>query len=167
MRGLLSTLKPDRVLVHGDTTTTLAASLAAYYQRIPVGHVEAGLRTGNIYAPWPEEVNRRVTDSIADLLFAPTALSAENLRREGAPAAGILVTGNTVIDALFEVVGRLRRETDLARQAAQGLPIPPAAMVSACGGVRILASFWRQALSSQRLPSASSLRLPPRPRNRR
>jgi len=122
MRALLQRLKPDRVLVHGDTTTTLGASLAAYYQRIPVGHVEAGLRTGNIYAPWPEEVNRRVSDSICDLLFAPTPLSAENLRREGAPAEGIFVTGNTVIDALFEIIGRLRREPELARQAEERLP---------------------------------------------
>jgi len=95
---------PDRVLVHGDTTTSFAGALAAFYRRIPVGHVEAGLRTGDIMAPWPEEMNRRCVDSIADLLWAPTALAAATLRREGAPEANILETGNTVIDALLHMV---------------------------------------------------------------
>ena len=96
--------QPDRVLVHGDTTTTLAATLASFYARIPVGHVEAGLRTHDIYAPWPEEVNRRVTDVIADRLYAPTESSRANLLREGVPEDGIVVTGNTVIDALFDAL---------------------------------------------------------------
>lgn len=98
---------PDLVLVHGDTTTTLATSLAAYYDRIPVGHVEAGLRTGNIYSPWPEEINRKVAGAITRLHFAPTEKSRQNLLREGVPDAHIHVTGNTVIDALLDVVVRL------------------------------------------------------------
>jgi UDP-N-acetylglucosamine 2-epimerase (non-hydrolysing) len=101
---LLVTEQPDRLLVHGDTTTTLAATLAAYYRKIPVGHVEAGLRTGDIYAPWPEEINRKLTDAICDRLYAPTTGSRDNLLREGVPINRILVTGNTVIDALFDVV---------------------------------------------------------------
>ena len=104
MNGILREQEPDRVLVHGDTTTTFATTLAAYYQKIPVGHVEAGLRTGDIYAPWPEEVNRKLADAICDKLYAPTAQSRDNLLREGVPAGSILVTGNTVIDALFDVV---------------------------------------------------------------
>jgi UDP-N-acetylglucosamine 2-epimerase (non-hydrolysing) len=104
--------KPDRVLVHGDTTTTLAATLASYYRKIPVGHVEAGLRTANIYAPWPEEVNRKLTDAIADKLYAPTARARECLLKEGVPTDRIFVTGNTVIDALFDVLeGPLQQET--------------------------------------------------------
>lgn len=98
---------PDLLLVHGDTTTTLSASLAAYYQQIPVGHVEAGLRTGNIYSPWPEEINRKVTGTIARLHFAPTEKAASNLKNESVPTDRISVTGNTVIDALLEVVERL------------------------------------------------------------
>ena len=109
--------KPDRVLVHGDTTTTLATTLAAYYHKIPVGHVEAGLRTGNIYAPWPEEINRKLADAICDKLYAPTAQSRDNLLREGVPADRILVTGNTVIDALHDVVnGPLRKAQDSLAQ---------------------------------------------------
>jgi UDP-N-acetylglucosamine 2-epimerase (non-hydrolysing) len=100
----ISELRPDRVLVHGDTTTTLAATLAAYYRKIPVGHVEAGLRTGNAYSPWPEEINRRLTDAIADRLFVPTEMARCNLKREGVNEDNILVTGNTVIDALFDIV---------------------------------------------------------------
>jgi len=100
--------KPDRVLVHGDTTTTFAAALAAYYRRIPVGHVEAGLRTGDIYAPFPEEMNRKLTDSIADLHFAPTEGAAANLKNEGAASDLIHITGNTVIDALLHVVEQVR-----------------------------------------------------------
>ena len=105
--AILDETKPDIVLVHGDTTTTLSASLAAYYKRIPVGHVEAGLRTGNIYSPWPEEVNRKVAGVIASLHFAPTEKSVLNLRSEGVPAAQIVITGNTVIDALLTVVDKL------------------------------------------------------------
>lgn len=101
---------PDLLLVHGDTTTTLSASLAAYYQQIPVGHVEAGLRTGNIYSPWPEEINRKVTGTIARLHFAPTEKAASNLKSEAIDADQISITGNTVIDALLEVVERLEND---------------------------------------------------------
>jgi UDP-N-acetylglucosamine 2-epimerase (non-hydrolysing) len=106
---------PDLVIVHGDTTTTFAASLAAFYQRVPVAHVEAGLRTGDIHAPWPEEMNRRLTGAIAQVHFAPTEQARQNLLREGVRPETIHVTGNTVIDALLDVVGRLRR--DATRQA--------------------------------------------------
>lgn len=105
--------RPDRILVHGDTATTLAASLAAYYQKIPVGHVEAGLRSSDIYQPWPEEVNRRVTDVIADQFYAPTLAARDNLLRENVPADRIFVTGNTVIDALFETVSLIDRDKEL------------------------------------------------------
>ena len=104
---VLKSYKPDRVLVHGDTTTSFAAALAAFYLRIPVGHVEAGLRTGDIYAPFPEEMNRMLADNLCDLHFAPTETAAENLRRANVPEAGIAVTGNTVIDALLDVVSRI------------------------------------------------------------
>lgn len=104
LNEIFSKTKPDLVLVHGDTTTTLAGSLAAYYHQIPVGHVEAGLRTFNKYSPFPEEMNRRLTDAITDLNFAPTETSKKNLLREGIPAEKIFVTGNTVIDALHMVV---------------------------------------------------------------
>ncbi|GAA0540760.1 UDP-N-acetylglucosamine 2-epimerase (non-hydrolyzing) [Rhizomicrobium palustre] len=114
MEEVLQRTRPDRVLVHGDTTTTMAASLAAYYGKIPVGHVEAGLRTHDIYAPWPEEVNRRISDSIADRHYAPTSRAAENLRNENIPESGIVVTGNTVIDALFDTMrGPLKDENTL------------------------------------------------------
>ena len=105
--------RPDQVLVHGDTTTTLAASLAAFYEKIPVGHVEAGLRTGNIYLPWPEEMNRVLTSSLATLHFAPTNSAKENLMREGISEENIFVTGNTVIDALLEVIQLLDLNKDL------------------------------------------------------
>jgi UDP-N-acetylglucosamine 2-epimerase (non-hydrolysing) len=108
MRGVYRDWKPDLILVHGDTTTTLATSLSAYYSQIQVGHVEAGLRTHNKYAPWPEEINRRLTGAISDIHFAPTQLAAANLRYEGIGEDNIHVTGNTVIDALLEVVGRIR-----------------------------------------------------------
>ena len=108
MRGVLREFRPDRVLVHGDTTTTMAAALAAFYEKIPVGHVEAGLRTGNIYAPWPEEMNRRIAGAVADLHFAPTLTASRNLRREGVASKQIVVTGNTVIDALKIVVRKIR-----------------------------------------------------------
>lgn len=100
MRTVLDECKPDVVLVHGDTTTSMAAALAAFYRQIPVGHVEAGLRTRNIYSPWPEEINRQITARIATWNFAPTELSKRNLLEEGVPEKNILVTGNTVIDAL-------------------------------------------------------------------
>ncbi|NYF32427.1 UDP-N-acetylglucosamine 2-epimerase (non-hydrolyzing) [Sphingopyxis sp. JAI108] len=113
LRPVLAETQPDLVLVHGDTSTTLAASLAAYYQRIPVGHVEAGLRTGNILSPWPEEVNRKVAGTIARLHFAPTDRSAANLVAENVPGDHVHVTGNTVIDALQEVVARIESDAEL------------------------------------------------------
>lgn len=116
LKPILEEFSPDLMLVHGDTTTTLAASLAAYYQQIPVGHVEAGLRTGNIYSPWPEEINRKVTGAIAQLHFAPTEQTAANLIAEGVPAHSISTTGNTVIDSLLGVVAKL--EADPAQSAA-------------------------------------------------
>ena len=106
--------KPDRVVVHGDTLTTMVASLAAYYRKIPVAHVEAGLRSGDIHHPWPEEVNRRVVACIADMNFAPTQAAADALLRENRDAAGIHVTGNTVIDALLATVDRVHDEPALA-----------------------------------------------------
>lgn len=106
--------KPDRILVHGDTLTTMAGTLAAYFRKIPVGHVEAGLRSGNIYHPWPEEVNRKVTGAIADLHFAPTETAAAALRVENVPGDRIYVTGNTVIDALLATKVRIDEEPSLA-----------------------------------------------------
>ena len=113
MRDVLRDFRPDMVLVHGDTTTTFAASLAAYYEKIPVGHVEAGLRTGNIYSPWPEEMNRRLTGAIANLHFAPTENARENLLHEGVAERAISVTGNTVIDALLHVVNLIESNVEL------------------------------------------------------
>ncbi len=106
--------KPDRVLVHGDTLTTMMATLACYFRRIPVGHVEAGLRSGDIYSPWPEEVNRKVTGAVADLHFAPTDNAADALRAENVPASAIYITGNTVIDALLAAQKRLSADPSLA-----------------------------------------------------
>ena len=113
MRDVLKEVQPDVVLVHGDTTTSTAAALAAFYQQIPVGHVEAGLRTHNIYSPWPEEMNRQITGRIATYNFAPTALSRENLLREGVEEKLITVTGNTVIDALHIVVDKIKEDKEL------------------------------------------------------
>ncbi|SHN56853.1 non-hydrolyzing UDP-N-acetylglucosamine 2-epimerase [Erythrobacter sanguineus] len=110
----LDTLKPDRVLVHGDTLTTMMATLACYFRRIPVGHVEAGLRSGDIYSPWPEEVNRKVTGAIADLHFAPTETAAAALRAENVPATAIHVTGNTVVDALMFARAKVAADPALA-----------------------------------------------------
>ena len=110
----LDSLQPDRVLVHGDTLTTMMASLACYFRRIPVGHVEAGLRSGDIYSPWPEEVNRKVTGVIADLHFAPTATAAEALRLENVSENSIHVTGNTVIDALLYAQAKIAANPALA-----------------------------------------------------
>lgn len=110
----LDSLKPDRVLVHGDTLTTMMATLACYFRRIPVGHVEAGLRSGNIYSPWPEEVNRKVTGAVADLHFAPTQTAADALRTENVAENTIHVTGNTVIDALMFAQGRIAADPTLA-----------------------------------------------------
>ncbi len=108
------TERPDRILVHGDTLTTMAATLAAYFRKIPVGHVEAGLRSGNIYHPWPEEVNRKVAGAVADLHFAPTETAATALRAENVPANRIHITGNTVIDALLATKARIDEEPALA-----------------------------------------------------
>ena len=114
MRSVLDEARPDLVLVHGDTTTSTAAALAAFYKQIPVGHVEAGLRTHNIYSPWPEEMNRQITGRMASWHFAPTPLSRSNLTAEAVPEERILVTGNTVIDALHVVVDRIRNDSGLA-----------------------------------------------------
>ncbi len=116
MRGVFKQWHPDFVLVHGDTTTTLGASLSAYYAKIKVGHVEAGLRTGNKYAPWPEEMNRRITGAITDIHFAPTPVAQANLLREGVAQDAIHITGNTVIDALLDVVQRVRNDQQLRAQ---------------------------------------------------
>lgn len=115
MRDILKETRPDIVLVHGDTTTSTAAALAAFYQQIPVGHVEAGLRTNDIYSPWPEEMNRQITSCIATYNFAPTPLSEQNLKEEKAMGQ-IFVTGNTVIDALHLVVNKLNTDTQLNKQ---------------------------------------------------
>ena len=114
MRDVLKEVQPDIVLVHGDTTTSMAAALAAFYQQIPVGHVEAGLRTGNIYSPWPEEMNRLMTGRISTVHFSPTPLAKQNLLQEHVDEAKIVVTGNTVIDALQMVVERLKNDEQLA-----------------------------------------------------
>lgn len=113
MRDVLKESHPDVVLVHGDTTTSMAAALAAFYQQIPVGHVEAGLRTHNIYSPWPEEINRQLTGRIATYHFAPTLLSKRNLLAEGVDEKHIFVTGNSVIDALYWVVDKIKRDKNL------------------------------------------------------
>lgn len=116
MRDVLKEAQPDVVLVHGDTTTSTAAALAAFYQQIPVAHIEAGLRTHNIYSPWPEEMNRQITGRIATYDFAPTELSKENLIKENVNPDSILVTGNTVIDALHQVVEKIKSNPELDAQ---------------------------------------------------
>lgn len=113
LKTVFSDDKPDLVLVHGDTTTTFSASLAAFYQKIPVGHVEAGLRTGDIYSPWPEEINRKLTGSLTQLHFAPTEKSQQNLLTENIDSDNIFVTGNTVIDALLQVIDIVKTDTEL------------------------------------------------------
>ncbi|HBS5872345.1 non-hydrolyzing UDP-N-acetylglucosamine 2-epimerase [Klebsiella aerogenes] len=122
LKPVLESFKPDVVLVHGDTTTTMAASLAAFYQRIPVGHVEAGLRTGDLNSPWPEEGNRTLTGRLAMYHFAPTATSRDNLLRENIDAERITVTGNTVIDALFWVRDRVLGDEALRNELMQRYP---------------------------------------------
>lgn len=121
MRDILQEVKPDVVLVHGDTTTSTAAALAAFYQQIPVGHVEAGLRTNNIYSPWPEEMNRQITSRIATYNFAPTPLSKSNLLKENIKEDSILVTGNTVIDALHQVVYQIKSNDSMATELSHQL----------------------------------------------
>jgi len=118
MREVLKKTKPDVVLVHGDTTTSTAAALAAFYQQIPVGHVEAGLRTHNIYSPWPEEMNRQLTGRMASYHFAPTELSRKNLLAEGIATDRIFITGNTVIDALQQVVTQVKGDSELYKEVA-------------------------------------------------
>ena len=115
LKGILRAEKPDMVLVHGDTTTTFSASLAAYYEKIPSGHIEAGLRTGNLFAPWPEEANRKLTSALSRLHFAPTQLSANNLLAESIPKDKIVITGNTIIDALVNVLDLLDNDKTLSR----------------------------------------------------
>lgn len=122
MQGVLTDAKPNRVLVQGDTTTVLATALAAFYARIPVGHVEAGLRTGDMSAPWPEEMNRRLADALSDRHYAPTETARKRLLEEGLSDEGIIVTGNTVIDALLHVVDRLNGDPALLREARARLP---------------------------------------------
>ncbi|MBQ4393859.1 MAG: UDP-N-acetylglucosamine 2-epimerase (non-hydrolyzing), partial [Paludibacteraceae bacterium] len=119
MRDVLKEVQPDVVLVHGDTTTSTAAALAAFYQQIPVGHVEAGLRTHNIYSPWPEEMNRQITGRITTHHFAPTPLAKQNLLRENVAENQIIVTGNTIIDALHIVTKRLAEDVEL-QQSVRG-----------------------------------------------
>jgi UDP-N-acetylglucosamine 2-epimerase (non-hydrolysing) len=121
MRDVYQEAKPDVVFVHGDTTTSMAAALAAFYQQIPVAHIEAGLRTHNIYSPWPEEMNRQITSRIATYNLAPTPLSKENLLKEGVKEETITVTGNTVIDALYLVVEKIKNEPTLAKQLSTQL----------------------------------------------
>lgn len=122
LQPILKDWKPNVVLVHGDTTTTLSASLASFYEKIPVGHVEAGLRTGDIYSPWPEEMNRKITGAVATYHFAPTSCAQHNLLTEGQDPATITVTGNTVIDALFEVLEIIKSNTNLESKLLDGVP---------------------------------------------
>jgi len=121
MRDVLKEFMPDAVLVHGDTTTSSTTALAAYYQQVPVGHVEAGLRTGNIYSPWPEEMNRKITGAIATWHFAPTEKSKQNLIAENIPSSNIFVTGNTVIDALFMASNKIKQDTKLQNTVTEAL----------------------------------------------
>lgn len=123
MRNVLKREQPDIVLVHGDTTTSMAAALAAFYQQVPVGHIEAGLRTYNIYSPWPEEINRQITGRIATYHFAPTVLNRQNLLDENVDGEKIVVTGNTVIDALHMVVDKLREDNELAEEQEKVLAV--------------------------------------------
>lgn len=122
LKPVLQEFKPDVVLVHGDTATTFAASLAAYYEQIPVGHIEAGLRTGNIYSPWPEEANRRLTGALAKYHFAPTEISKQNLLKENISEQDISVTGNTVIDALLMVQGKIQSDKKLDKELSEKFP---------------------------------------------
>ena len=121
LKPVLVSFRPDLVLVHGDTATTISASLAAYYEQIDVGHVEAGLRTGDMYSPWPEEINRKLTGAIAKMHFAPTQVSRDNLLNEGIPSDKICVTGNTVIDALFSTRDRIQKSEKLQQKLSTSL----------------------------------------------
>ena len=137
MRDVLTKVKPDVVLVHGDTTTSTAAALAAFYQQIPVGHVEAGLRTRNIYSPWPEEMNRQITSRIATYNFSPTLLSKNNLKQECAQGQ-IFVTGNTVIDALHMVVNKLKTSKTLADEQINVLKVAGYDVTRLDGGKKLV-----------------------------
>lgn len=121
LRDILKECQPDIVLVHGDTSTSTAAALASFYQQIPVGHIEAGLRTHNIYSPWPEEMNRQLTGRIASIHFCPTELSKNNLLKEGVAESSIVITGNTVIDALYWVVEKIKSDANLEVQLKKQL----------------------------------------------
>lgn len=123
MRDVLKETHPDVVLVHGDTTTSTAAALSAFYQQIPVGHVEAGLRTHNIYSPWPEEMNRQITGRIATYNFAPTSMSRNNLLKEDVDEKSIIVTGNTVIDALYMVIDKIKNNSKLEEEQKSNLRV--------------------------------------------
>lgn len=123
VRDVLKDCRPDVVLVHGDTTTSMASALAAFYQQIPVGHIEAGLRTNNMYSPWPEELNRQITGRLATFHFAPTILSRANLLKENIPESKIIVTGNTVIDALHWVVNKIHTDRCLSEQCRLNLKV--------------------------------------------
>jgi len=119
LKKILIEFKPDLVLVHGDTATTFAATLGAYYEQIPIGHVEAGLRTGNIYSPWPEEGNRKLTGAIANFHFAPTEIAKDNLLLEGIKKENILITGNTVIDSLFWVEDKIAKDNTISENLSK------------------------------------------------
>ncbi|MGB0937625.1 MAG: non-hydrolyzing UDP-N-acetylglucosamine 2-epimerase [Colwellia sp.] len=123
LKPVLQEFKPDVVLVHGDTATTFAASLAAYYEQIPVGHVEAGLRTGNIYSPWPEEGNRKLTGTLTKYHFAPTEASKQNLLTENHPETDIYITGNTVIDALLMIKNKIDNDVQLKEELSEKFPM--------------------------------------------
>lgn len=138
MRDVLKDAKPDVVLVHGDTTTSTAAALAAFYQQIPVGHVEAGLRTYNKYSPWPEEMNRQITGRISSYHFAPTGLSRSNLLREGIKESDIFVTGNTVIDALHIVVDKIKNDGLLREDTSKMLRDAGYDVSRLCGNRRLV-----------------------------
>lgn len=142
LQTVIRDCRPDRILVQGDTTTTMAAAMAAFYERVPVGHVEAGLRTGNINSPWPEEMNRRLATAMADLHFAPTDQSRANLLREGVAADRVTVTGNTVIDALLYAVDRI--DGDPALRASLDARFPFLADLAARGRRIILATGHRR-----------------------
>jgi len=149
MRDVLKETKPEIVLVHGDTSTSMAAALAAFYQQIPVGHIEAGLRTHNIYSPWPEEMNRQITSRIAIYNFAPTQPSKQNLLAEGIKEEGIFVTGNTVIDALYWVLDKLENNANLnetiTRQLIDfGLPIEKLDAWRSCNSSKFVKSELEQ-----------------------
>ena len=122
LEHVLTEWRPDIVLVHGDTTTTFATSLAAFYQQVPIGHVEAGLRTGHLYSPWPEEANRKLTAALASIHFAPTDKAKENLHKEGVLSDSVYVTGNTVIDALLEVVSHIEKDSPFKKELKHQLP---------------------------------------------